>query len=123
MGVKTMKNNIKKLIFPSLVLMSLALAGCNINHEPIDSNTTPSGQTDDDGEDNPSISTAVTGVSLNKTALSMLVGGTFKLEATVSPLAASNKNVTWTSSNEEAFNPVFSEISCFTYSLSFSFVI
>ena len=102
MGVKTMKNNIKKLIFPSLVLMSLALAGCNINHEPIDSNTTPSGQTDDDGEDNPSISTAVTGVSLNKTALSMLVGGTFKLEATVSPLAANNKNVTWTSSNEAA---------------------
>lgn len=42
---------------------------------------------------------AVTGVSLNKTTLDLSKGATTTLEATVSPANASNKNVTWTSSN------------------------
>ena len=42
---------------------------------------------------------AVTGVSLDKTSLSMNTGASATLKATVSPSTASNKNVTWSSSN------------------------
>lgn len=41
----------------------------------------------------------VTGVSLNKTELSLYEGDTFTLEATVSPSNATDKTVTWSSSN------------------------
>jgi uncharacterized protein YjdB len=41
----------------------------------------------------------VTGVSLNKTSTSLLVGGTETLIATVTPSNATKKAVTWTSSN------------------------
>lgn len=40
-----------------------------------------------------------TGVSLNKTTLDLEVGGTETLTATVTPLDAENKTVTWTSSD------------------------
>ncbi|MBO4856829.1 MAG: Ig-like domain-containing protein [Bacilli bacterium] len=42
---------------------------------------------------------AVTGVSLNKTSSDLSLGATLTLEATVAPANATNKNVTWTSSN------------------------
>jgi uncharacterized repeat protein (TIGR02543 family) len=42
---------------------------------------------------------SVTGVSLNKTSLSITVGGSETLTATVSPSNATNKSVKWTSSN------------------------
>ena len=42
---------------------------------------------------------AVTGVSLNKTTSDLTLGSSLTLEATVLPANASNKNVTWTSSN------------------------
>lgn len=42
---------------------------------------------------------AVTGVTLNKTTLSLVEGNTETLTATVAPSNATNKNVTWTSSN------------------------
>lgn len=42
---------------------------------------------------------AVTGVTLNKTTLSLVEGNTETLTATVAPSTATNKNVTWTSSN------------------------
>ena len=42
---------------------------------------------------------AVTGVSLNKTSLSLTVGGSQSLSATVSPSNASDKSVSWKSSN------------------------
>jgi len=41
----------------------------------------------------------VTGVSLNKTSLDLTVGGTYKLAATVKPSNATNKGVTWSSSD------------------------
>ena len=43
---------------------------------------------------------AVTSVSLNKSSLSLKVGGSETLVATVLPANATNKNVTWSSSNE-----------------------
>ena len=42
---------------------------------------------------------SVTGVSLNKSSTSITVGGAETLEATVAPANATNKSVTWTSSN------------------------
>ena len=44
-------------------------------------------------------SVPVTGVSLNKTSLSMTVGNTQTLTATITPSNATNKEVTWSSSN------------------------
>lgn len=45
-------------------------------------------------------STEVTSVTLNKSALSLEVGKTGKLSATVLPNSATNKSVTWSSNNE-----------------------
>ena len=41
----------------------------------------------------------VTGVSLNKNSISLNTGSSYSLVATVSPSNATNKNITWTSSN------------------------
>lgn len=46
--------------------------------------------------------TAVTGVSLNKTSMTLLVGSSEQLTATVAPADADNRSVTWTSSNPAA---------------------
>ncbi|SHE28168.1 S-layer homology domain-containing protein [Desulfofundulus australicus DSM 11792] len=43
----------------------------------------------------------VTGVTLDKTSLTMNVGESYQLKATVSPDNATNKNVTWSSSNPD----------------------
>ena len=43
---------------------------------------------------------AVTGVALDKNSSTLTVGGTETLTATVAPEGATNKNVTWSSSNE-----------------------
>ena len=45
-------------------------------------------------------SVAVTGVSLDKTTLTLAAGENAKLTATVTPANATNKNVTWSSSDE-----------------------
>ena len=42
---------------------------------------------------------SVTGVTLNKTEISLYIGESFQLEATVSPANAKDKTVTWSSSN------------------------
>lgn len=47
------------------------------------------------------VKTGVTGVSLNKTELALEVGETGTLTATVAPTNATNKGVTWSSSNNE----------------------
>ena len=43
----------------------------------------------------------VTGVSLDKTSITIVKGGTAKLTATVTPYSAADKNVTWKSSDEK----------------------
>lgn len=45
------------------------------------------------------VTVPVTGVSLNQTSLSMVVGGTHTLSATVTPSNATDQTVTWSSSN------------------------
>lgn len=52
-------------------------------------------KSDDDGDDDVS----VTGVSLDKTIAELEVGGTLTLTATVAPDTATNKNVSWRSSD------------------------
>ena len=47
----------------------------------------------------PPAATAVTGVSLNTTSYSMLTGTTYTLSATVTPETATDKSVTWSSSD------------------------
>jgi uncharacterized protein YjdB/regulation of enolase protein 1 (concanavalin A-like superfamily) len=47
----------------------------------------------------PPVPVAVSGVTLNKSALSLKVGGTATLSAVVSPSNAANKAVTWSSNN------------------------
>lgn len=53
------------------------------------------------GSDGDSGSVAVTSVELNKTSTSITVGGTETLTATVKPENATDKSVTWTSSNTD----------------------
>ena len=57
-------------------------------------------KSEEGGGSGSSSSVAVTSVSLNKTTLSMSVGGTEILTATVLPEKATNKTVTWESSNK-----------------------
>jgi len=45
------------------------------------------------------VNVPVTGISINKTGVSVVKGKTCQLNATVNPSDASNKNVTWSSSN------------------------
>jgi hypothetical protein len=64
-------------IISIVTLIACAMAGCEL----FDDNLTP-----------------VTGVSLDRTTLSITVGGTGTLTATVSPSGATDKSVTWSSS-------------------------
>ena len=45
----------------------------------------------------------VTGMELSEDVLELAVGETYEMEAEIQPKTASNKNVTWVSSNEEVF--------------------
>ncbi|MFA7032869.1 MAG: Ig-like domain-containing protein, partial [Bacilli bacterium] len=49
----------------------------------------------------PSLLTPVTGVSLNESSVTLNINDTVTLIATISPDNASNKNISWSSSNEE----------------------
>jgi uncharacterized protein YjdB len=65
---------------------------------------TGAGTGNDPGGSNPPAATiAVTGITLDKTTMTLTAGGiTGTLTATVAPANATNKNVTWTSSNTAA---------------------
>lgn len=54
-------------------------------------------KSDDDDDDD---DVSVTGVSLDKTSAELEVGGTLKLTATIEPANATNKDVSWSSSDE-----------------------
>ncbi len=81
------------LLLPFLIL-GLSLAACTSAKK---SNTKPSGGDEPSGGQTTTV--AVTGVSLNKSSLDLTVGDTETLVATVAPSNATNKNVTWESSN------------------------
>ena len=56
---------------------------------------------DGDSEDSDGEEIHVTGVSLNKTSLSLFVGGSATLAARISPSDATNQDVTWESDDED----------------------
>ena len=71
----------------SLTMISVLFFGCGPKEEPLP--PTPPAPT----------TVSVTGVSLNKTSLSLVEGGSESLTATVSPDNATNKAVSWKSSD------------------------
>ncbi|MDR1317845.1 MAG: SUMF1/EgtB/PvdO family nonheme iron enzyme [Spirochaetales bacterium] len=81
------RHRVNRTVFPALCLLAalgMIFTGCS------------TGGDDDDGP----ASVAVSGVSLNKSTLTLGVAdGTETLTATVTPADATNKNVTWTSGN------------------------
>jgi uncharacterized protein YjdB len=87
-----------KRIFQQIMILSVIFAAvCSCSEDPAD----------DDKEVTNGI-IPVTGVSLNKTAVSVSVNGTEQLAATIAPANATNKNVTW-SSNAPAVATVSNE--------------
>lgn len=90
-----MKKIIKTLFVSSFAFLPLVLSGCNFEFKP-------EGEGEQEATPEPEDDTVqVLGVSLNKDTMPLTVGGTGLLVATISPAKATNKNVTWTSSNEE----------------------
>jgi len=86
--MKTKQSHLYSL-FAVILIASFALAftACGDDDDPDNTDT----------EENGDVS--VTGVTLNKTTLNLAVGGTETLTATVAPANATNKAVTWSSSN------------------------
>jgi uncharacterized protein YjdB len=81
-----MKNLAKRLGIISLAaVIGFSMAGCG-------------GSSGDDGGGN----VAVTGVSLNKTNLSLNAGETERFTASISPSSAANKKAAWNTSNPAA---------------------
>ena len=74
--------------FVSLAMMLVMAAGLSVSCGPTESDPDPTPAT-----------VAVTGVSLDKTSLDLIEGGTETLTATVSPDNATNKKVSWKSSD------------------------
>jgi hypothetical protein len=79
-----MKKTVSGLIFAAA--LAFVFAGCD----------TPTSS----GSGDPAGNTAVTGVTLDRTNLTVAVGATAPLQATVSPASAANTAVTWATSNE-----------------------
>ena len=82
---KTITQTLSALM--SLTMISVVFFGCGPKEEPLP--PTPPAPT----------TVSVTGVSLNKTSLSLVEGGSESLTATVSPDNATNKAVSWKSSD------------------------
>jgi len=88
-----MKNRLKFIgIITFAAVMGFCFASCGENISFADPGATNPGT-------NPDNTVAVTGVSLNKSSISLIVDDSETLTATITPSNATNKNVTWSSSN------------------------
>ncbi len=96
------KGSLKKLLAMALVVC-LCLTTFPTSAAFVQAEGTGAGTIDATGDDatGDDAKVAVTGVTLDKTAADVNVGGTIKLSATVAPANATDKTVTWTSSNEK----------------------
>lgn len=99
-----------KKIFILLAALGLSLAACNPAVPSSSGSNTPSGGDsttpaqstgDQSSGDSGQQTVAVTGITLNKTELSLEEGKDETLTATVAPDNASNTKVTWTTSNDQ----------------------
>ena len=89
---KLFKTSIK--VFATVVLSAGMIMGCDKKEEP-----TPSGGNGGNGGNDGPKTVAVTGVSLSKSSLSLVEGNSESLTATVAPDNATNKAVSWKSSD------------------------
>jgi uncharacterized protein YjdB len=89
---KLFKTSIK--VFATVVLSAGMIMGCDKKEEP-----TPSGGNGGSGGNDGPKTVAVTGVSLSKSSLSLVEGNSESLTATVAPDNATNKAVSWKSSD------------------------
>jgi len=76
----------------------LLVTACNKDDEDPVANTNNTEQSNNTEQNNKTVS--VSGVTLDKTSISLEVGATLTLTATVSPENADNKTVTWSSSDD-----------------------
>lgn len=83
----------KKITFLLLAILAIGFTSCKDDEDEPTTTTT----TTDTGGGGTTVT--VTGVSLNSTTLSLLVDSTYTLTATVSPSNATDKTITWTSSD------------------------
>ena len=82
------------MIFAAVVMAAGMFMGCDKKEEP-----TPSGGNGGNGGNDGPKTVAVTGVSLSKSSLSLVEGNSESLTATVAPDNATNKAVSWKSSD------------------------
>ena len=97
------------LLLAFVITLMLACAvfftACGNNETPDDGHNTEQGGENPDDDDEPGIDPdddkdiAVTAVSLNKTSLTLEVGESYTLVVTVSPSNATDKSITWSSTN------------------------
>ena len=89
----------KRFLLSILTLLSLGISGCSLSSNPSHNSFNDSRGGDRSDASQQSDATTVRGVSLNAESLTMYVGKTATLTATIEPSTASNKTVTWASSN------------------------
>ena len=84
-----MRNNLFRdtALLVAAVLLTTAFWSCSKSKEEAPEPTPPA--------------VSVTGVTLNKTTLTLAIGGSETLTATVAPADATNQNVTWKSDKPE----------------------
>ena len=93
------------LLLPLMVLLSFALSACGAQHHSQSqspSNPTSQNSNQSNTSDGESINAniPVQGISLNYDSVTIAQGKSISLIASISPTDASNKQVTWSSSNE-----------------------
>ena len=95
------------LAFVTTLMLACAVffTACGNNETPDDGHNTEQGGENPDDDDEPGVDPdddkdiAVTAVSLNKTSLTLEVGESYTLVVTVSPSNATDKSITWSSTN------------------------
>ena len=86
------------LLAPLTILLAMSISSCGASRH--ESSNTPSGSNNPTSQSHAQGNVAVEGVSLNYDTLTINQGKTVSLVANISPTDASNKEVTWSSSNE-----------------------
>ena len=86
------------LLAPLTVLLAMSISSCGASRH--DNSNTPSGSNNPTSQSHTQGDIAVEGVSLNYDTLTINQGKIVSLIANISPTDASNKEVTWSSSNE-----------------------
>ena len=92
MAMRIIPRSGSKAALYALAFASLFFFGCTPKEEPF--NPTPGG-----GGGGGSTTVAVTGVTLSQSSVTLDIGGTVTLTATVAPSNATDNTVTWSSSN------------------------